>query len=199
VRIIITLALLLFATVAHAAEPKTFYKQEIPGKTNWTVFGTIFNDPNNSDKCSAEIAWEDGSLWQLTKHLDESSPYIAIRNADWQISDAPQTRLNVQANAYDENNKFVEGSNLGFTLVNKNTMFSMSLNGDKFIEAVFNSHRMVFIPPGNIPNITVYWGESNAKIMVALANCVSEGREILKGVGKTRVEPKGFKATPNRS
>ena len=162
------------AATAEAERPN-FYTKDI--SDDWSVFGRISIDPASiHDTCSAQRLWPDGSYFQIRKDLTDNSIYLWMKINDWDIRDKADTKYNVQINAFDKNNRWLDGSGLTFSVINKNSVYSINLIAKPFLTAMMASSHMKFVMPGSVQNVTVDFNNLGTQLISALSECISSSK-----------------------
>jgi hypothetical protein len=171
-KVLTTVFCVIFASGTFAQS--LFFEQQ---SGSWTVYGK----PKTGDlnpSCNGERKYQDGSFFSLIRDLDDGELYILFHNVAWNISDNPgvyQMRMN-----------FYKGSSVvslsaTYELLNKNTLRVRALNVERFLPPFIDYSRMVFIMPGNIPNVEVKL-DGTRSVVSDIVKCVSQYKPPRQGM-----------------
>lgn len=151
-------------------EPVKTFEQKITD--NWVVLGLSYPKRERNDVCFAYKEWKDGSQMEITKDLKDGELYIWHQTMSWnRINDEKKT-YPIRMNFYDQKGAVIESGTADYKLINKNTIRVPAISEKKFLKALVNSNKILFVPEGNVGNIQVYFDGKSPEIAAALADCV---------------------------
>lgn len=120
---------------------------------NWQIFGDIGNGDDLNPACVISYEWRDGSEFQLIFDLVDRELWIWFQNFEWDIADTSgydeYYTLNMVIVGSGDN---LESGELGYYLVNKNTIDIPDIEPRSFLNAFAELEELRFIMPGNIQN-----------------------------------------------
>lgn len=170
-----TLAAMLFTSSSFAAGIE-FYNVDVrPGPYYVKGVTADTNGGSGNPACYAEINYRDGSRFQLIRDLADAELYIFMRNNTWNIGDPPGV-YNVRMNFYNSAGN-IEGINLQYNLVNKNTIVIRNLKKEIFIPLFMNNNRAVFVMPGTIQDAQIDLTGSS-RSMNEISKCIEAARGV---------------------
>lgn len=167
------IAMAMFTSSAIAASSQ-FYSVDVrPG--SFYVYGVTSDvSKNENPACYAEINWRDGSRFQLIRDLSDGELYVFFRNATWNINDSNGT-YDLRANF--NRNGSINGLNLKYTLVNKNTIVIRNINKEQFVPLFSSNSKMTFIMPGTIQNAE-FDLTGSSKALSEISKCIDAARAV---------------------
>jgi hypothetical protein len=120
----------------------------------WIVEGFIPDDNTNTN-CMVSSNYKDGSRIEFRKDLIDGEMYFWIRNTDWELvadqDDKEKIRVNFMRNKY----RMINGDYLNWHIINKNTIFVVSMKEAVLTKVLWETEFIRFIMPGNAANLLI--------------------------------------------
>jgi len=178
----IVVAIFFMATTSFASSE--FFYRNTSGQ--WSVYGHPGRDDLNP-ACIAQTNCSDGSTLMIIQDLADGELYIHLTQNQWNIEGPYPTNSELELNFY-KNNRIYLSVGSRFSLTGSNTIVIRGIDHDKFLGPFTESERMVFVIPGNVPNLTVgLRGVRNAFDFTT--QCLRESQKV-----KTNLPKKGGQA-----
>ena len=116
---------MFLAGISSSFADELFFSSKI-NNSNYFVVGVKGSEDKNPF-CAIVNEWQDGSMIQFIKDLNDGEFYIHFKNNEWTITDPPNTKGMLRANFY--RNRNLVGLDYNFVLLNKNTFFFITFLG----------------------------------------------------------------------
>jgi hypothetical protein len=148
------LSLLLLPTVALADQvndAKVFYNKRIDAL--WMVGGHEYPGTTSHPVCFANATLEDGSGMEIVKDLESDELYLRVQNMNWNLVEGTDDKEKLRLNLY-RNSKIVDGGNMSWFILTKNTIGIPALTAKNFTDALWNSTFIRIIMPGDNQNFS---------------------------------------------
>lgn len=162
-------------TTSCLAESRIFFEKQIGQNLNdigsWRIAGRTGDSKYNA-ACSVMTSWNDGSAFYFVRDLIDGEVYIEFKNNNWNVSD-PKGTYNARINFKYSNNS-VQGADVPFDLINKNTVMFRNLNKD-FTKNFFGAIKLDIIMPGTIPNAFVPLAKTREALGL-LSQCIDASK-----------------------
>ncbi len=142
-------AIFFMATTSFAADD-LFYKNT---SGQWDVFGHPGNSTLNP-ACVMQTNWNDRSKLLIIQDLADGELCIHFTNNNWNVKGPYQSNHELVLNFYKGNGTYAS-LKASFTLTNKNSIVIRGIKHEVFLDPFTESDRMVFVMPGDVPNVTV--------------------------------------------
>lgn len=167
----IFLPLLLLSTSALAEQSndaKVFYSKRIDAL--WTVGGHEYPGTKDHPECYANSTLEDGSGLEISKDLETDNFFIRVQNMNWNLTEGTDDKEKLRLNLY-RNNKLVDGGNMSWFILTKNTIAIPALSAKDFSAALWNTTLIRVIMPGDNQNFSTFIASPHV-VINALAECI---------------------------
>lgn len=168
---IIASAAMLFPNVVNAQQSYDFYTQT---SGYWTINGQTGSADANP-ACYIEYAWQDGSVFQLIKDLEDGELYIYFENITWNIVDEPGY-YTMRMNIYYPDGK-INAGNYDYYLIDKNSISIPQLDVKDFIPSFMQGSELRMIMPGDIENSELFLQGSSDAINI-MSDCISKSDQV---------------------
>lgn len=142
------LAMMLMVSTAFGSD--RFYQTS---SGQWDIYGHAGSDTLNP-ACIMQTNWTGNSRLMVIQDLADGELYIHFSHSAWNIDGPYKTRhaLEIRFFSGSRTIKVLEGS---LVLENNSTISVRSMKQDTFYNPFMEADRMVFVMPGNVPDITV--------------------------------------------
>jgi hypothetical protein len=189
------LALLLMSSPALAEQSndaKVFYNKRIDQV--WTVGGHEYPGTKSHPVCYANATIEDGSGVEIVKDLESDEFFIRVQDMNWNLTEGTDDKEKLRLNLY-RNGRLVDGGNLNWSILTKNTIAIPSLSAKEITDALWKSTFIRVIMPGDNQNFSTFIGSPHV-VLDSMAECIKAYAPIDrppsldvkpdKGIGKSR-------------
>jgi hypothetical protein len=165
------LSLVLLSTPALAEQSndaKVFYNKRIDAL--WTVGGHEYPGTKSHPVCFANSTLEDGSGLEIVKDLESDEFFIRIQNMNWNLTEGVDDKEKLRLNLH-RNGKLVDGGNMSWLILTKNTIAIPSLSAKQFTESLWKTTFIRVIMPGDNQNFSTFIASPHA-VVDSMAECI---------------------------
>ena len=167
----IFLSLILLSSSAFAQQgddAKVFYNKRIDSL--WMVGGHEYPGTKSHPVCFANSTLDDGSGLEIVKDLESDELFIRVQNLNWNLTEGTDDKEKLRLNLY-RNGKLVDGGNMGWFILTKNTIAIPSLSAKQFTGALWNTTLIRVIMPGDNQNLSTFIASPHM-VLDSLAECI---------------------------
>lgn len=180
------------ALAEQGNDAKVFYHKRIDQA--WTVGGHEYPGTKSHPVCFANATIEDGSGIEMVKDLESDEFYIRVQNMNWNLTEGVDDKEKLRLNLY-RNSKLIDGGNMNWFILTKNTIGIPSLSAKEFTDAFWKSTFIRVIMPGDNQNFSTLIASPHS-VLDSMSECIKAYAPIDKppsldakpdkGVGKDR-------------
>lgn len=171
IKLRVLLAIVLLSTSASAEQgndAKVFYYKRIDQL--WTVGGHEYPGTTSHPACFANATIEDGSGLEIVKDLESDQFFIRVQNMNWNLTEGVDDKEKLRLNLY-RNGKLVEGGNMNWFILTKNTIAIPSLSAKQFTDALWRTTFIRVIMPGDNQNFSTFIASLHV-VIDSMAECI---------------------------
>lgn len=165
------LSLFLLSTLALAEQgndAKVFFNKRIDQL--WIVGGHEYPGTKSHPVCFANSTLDDGSGMEIVKDLESDEFFIRVQNMNWNLTEGIDDKEKLRLNLY-RNSKLVDGGNMGWYILTKNTIAIPSLSAKQFTDVLWNTTFIRVIMPGDNQNFSTFIASPHV-VLESMAECI---------------------------
>ena len=160
-------AVLSLCLMAGTASAEEFYRKQAG---QWTVEGF----QKDIAICAASTFWDNGSY--VSFFVSENGAYVMVHNTQWNIGDPPGAFKGYQATLRFFGKYNPDEGVVDYKLTDNQTVVLLNVN-EKFLQAWTKYDTMVILMPGDIGQMTVGLGGTNA-IVSYMGECLEMAEKV---------------------